>query len=285
MSPATGTRGTRSRPAASYAAARASANDGRGPSPRGSARRSSRAARPAPPFRRGTRARRLARRPRRPRSAASVALLRIPLAPRAPPSPPPPRPLDPRPGHVAARRRRRALEEIAVEQRDDRLRLRVTEAAVELEHPRTVVGQHQTRVEQPDERAPRWRARRAPAGAPPRRAPRPRRRRPDRGRVRAHPAGVRPSSPSYARLKSCAGTSGRAMRPSQIAKSDTSGPSRSSSTTMSRPTRQRAHRIVDLRLRAADEDALPCGEPVRLHDARWPCDRRAASRSARPPPP
>ena len=42
-----------------------------------------------------------------------------------------------------------------------------------------------------------------------------------------------PASPSNARLKSCAETSGSAERPSQIANSETSGPSRSSSTTTS----------------------------------------------------
>ena len=45
-----------------------------------------------------------------------------------------------------------------------------------------------------------------------------------------------PSSPSKARLKSCAGTSGIALTPSQIAKSETSGPS-SNSSTMKLPPR------------------------------------------------
>src|SRR4029077_3705323 len=41
----------------------------------------------------------------------------------------------------------------AGEQRSDRLRLRIAEAAVELEHARTLRGQHQPRIEQAHERS------------------------------------------------------------------------------------------------------------------------------------
>ena len=45
------------------------------------------------------------------------------------------------------------------------------------------------------------------------------------------PPVLAPSPPSKIRLKSCAGCSALAVRPSQIAKSETSGPSRNSSIT------------------------------------------------------
>ena len=84
-----------------------------------------------------------------------------------------------------------------------------------------------------------------------------------------------PSSPSKARLKSCAATSGSAVRPSQIAKSETSGPSRSSSTiTSPAAPLQRAHRLVDLGLRS-DRRRRPF-----LRRARPPSRRTAAARSA-----
>ncbi len=75
--------------------------------------------------------------------------------------------------------------------RQDRLRLRVAEAAVELEHARAVVGQHQARrrgVRRTASRAAR--ARRAPAGGRRRRARRLGVEQRD-GRVGAHAAGVR----------------------------------------------------------------------------------------------
>src|ERR687891_700267 len=53
------------------------------------------------------------------------------------------------PGERALRRRGERFEEVALEPWQDRLRLGVAEAAVELEHPRPVFREHQPRVEQP----------------------------------------------------------------------------------------------------------------------------------------
>ena len=82
-----------------------------------------------------------------------------------------------------------------------------------------------------------------------------------------------PSSPSWARLKSCDGASAIARRPSQIANSETSGPSSSSSITTSPPSAcDVAKPSVELVLGVADDDALPRGEAVGLDDARWTGD-------------
>ena len=119
----------------------------------------------------------------------------------------------------------------------DGLRLGITRSAVELEHPRTEIGgQHQTRVEQPDERAPTLgelgenrkvhrHSERVGLGCVD----------PEGRRVRAHPTGVRPLVAVVCPLEVLCRHERRAMRPSQIAKSDTSGPSRSSSARMSVP--------------------------------------------------
>ena len=45
------------------------------------------------------------------------------------------------------------LEQVALQPRQDRLRLRIPETAVELEHLRAVVGQHEARVEHAGERS------------------------------------------------------------------------------------------------------------------------------------
>ena len=83
-----------------------------------------------------------------------------------------------------------------------------------------------------------------------------------------------PSSPSKARLKSCADTSGSALRPSQIAKSEISGPSRSSSTTTSAPAARSARSASStLGLGPAHVDPFSRREPVRLHDTRRSGDR------------
>ena len=84
--------------------------------------------------------------------------------------------------------------EVALEARHDHLRLRVAEAAVELEHARAVGGQHQAGEEDADERrAAPARARRPRAGGSRRRAVPPRRAAEARDRrERAHAAGVRP---------------------------------------------------------------------------------------------
>ena len=140
-------------------------------------------------------------------------------------------------GCVALRGSREHLEKICVEQRDDRLRLGIAEAAVELENARAVRRSASVRRRAARRTARHaTRARRARARAPLRRAPPP----PtvpssETGAYAPMPPVFGPSSPSKARLKSCAETSGSAWRPSQIAKSETSGPSRSSSTTTSPP--------------------------------------------------
>jgi hypothetical protein len=54
--------------------------------------------------------------------------------------------------YLSGGRRRERGEEVAVQPRYDHLRLRVAEAAVELEHARPLRGQHQARVQQPGER-------------------------------------------------------------------------------------------------------------------------------------
>ena len=83
-----------------------------------------------------------------------------------------------------------------------------------------------------------------------------------------------PVSPSPIRLKSCAAPSGTARCPSEIANSETSRPSSSSSITTppSYCCTARSASSSSSR-RAADEYALPGGEPVRLHDARRPRHR------------
>ena len=53
---------------------------------------------------------------------------------------------------IPARGSGERLEQVALEQREDRLGLGIAEPAVELEHLRAFGGQHEPGVEQPDER-------------------------------------------------------------------------------------------------------------------------------------
>ena len=94
---------------------------------------------------------------------------------------------------IARRRGGERGEQVAAEQRQQRLRLRVAEAAVVLEHPRPVRGQHQPREERPDERMPAARELREdrPACTIDERARRVVAVEARNGRVRAHAAGVR----------------------------------------------------------------------------------------------
>ena len=168
--------------------------------------------------------------------ASAIAARRIPARPRARRSRRGGRERRRCAAEIAARGRGEQREQIGLEQRENRLRLRIAEAAVELEHPRAVRGEHEPRVEQARRTAHRdARARRARARGPLRRARRPRRRRARHGAYAPIPPVFGPSSPSNARLKSCADTSATASRPSHSANSETSGPSRSSSTTTSPP--------------------------------------------------
>ena len=74
-------------------------------------------------------------------------------------------------------------------------------------------------------------------------------------------------------MKSCAGTSGIASEPSQIAKSETSGPSSSSSTMNPPPSAVTALRASSSSAsRSADVDSLPGREAVRLHHTGRPGD-------------
>ena len=162
-------------------------------------------------------------------------------------------------------------EQVAVEQRQQRLRLGIAEAAVVLEHARAVGGQHEPREERPDEGAAARRelGQHRAAGEVDELA-RPRRRR-GRGPGRTSPCRrcSGPRSPSNARLKSCAGGSASAATPSQSAKTDTSGPSSSSSTTSGPPRpSSSASAGRDLVLRRADDDALSGRKAVRLEHAR-----------------
>ena len=79
-----------------------------------------------------------------------------------------------------------------------------------------------------------------------------------------------PVSPSPTRLKSWAGTSGTAVTPSVIANSDTSGPSRNSSTTTAPPGRARhAAGVFEGDLAVVGHDhALATGQAVVLDDVR-----------------
>ena len=79
-----------------------------------------------------------------------------------------------------------------------------------------------------------------------------------------------PASPSPTRLKSWAGTSGTAVYPSVIANSETSGPSRYSSTTTAPPARAR-HAAAWSRAACRSSvttTPLPAGEPVVLDHVR-----------------
>ena len=58
---------------------------------------------------------------------------------------------------LAGRRGGERLEQVPFQQRENRLRLGVAEAAVELEDPWPVLGEHEPGEEQPDEGRPaRW---------------------------------------------------------------------------------------------------------------------------------
>ncbi len=83
-----------------------------------------------------------------------------------------------------------------------------------------------------------------------------------------------PASPSYARLKSCAGASGSAASgsPLQTTSNESSGPARPSSITSVRPAspnaspeRYDAHGVARVGERLGDDDALARGETVGLH--------------------
>src|SRR5581483_8740459 len=87
-------------------------------------------------------------------TSAPVAALRV-VAPREDDRDrrlPPRRELDA--GDVAGRARGERLEQVAVEAGEERLRLRVPETAVELEHARAALGQHQPGEEAAGERRP-----------------------------------------------------------------------------------------------------------------------------------
>ena len=75
------------------------------------------------------------------------------------------------------------------------------------------------------------------------------------------------SSPT--RLKSCAGSSATTVEPSDRQNSETSGPSRYSSTTTcgARARQSRAWSMASSRSNVTD-DALARGQPVLLHDVR-----------------
>ena len=92
-----------------------------------------------------------------------------------------------------------------------------------------------------------------------------------------------PSSPSKARLKSCAGARATARAPSHTASSETSGPSSSSSMTSGPSNAAAAATRVQLLGRPADEHALARCEPVGLDDARRPSDRQRPGRRPRLP--
>ena len=162
-------------------------------------------------------------------------------------------------GEIACRRAGERPEQVAVDEREHGLRLGIAEAAVELEHARPVRGQHQPGEEQADER------RAALVQAPRERVVDVldelvdlRRREARYGAYEPMPPVFGPSSPSYARLKSCGGRARSRRRPSQIAKSDTSGPSSSSSIDdVAAESRARGGALVELRL-ACGTRRRPC---------------------------
>ena len=135
----------------------------------------------------------LDRRPPGSRSAASTTVTAAPAAT--------PRSIA---RELTGRRSGERGEQIAVEEREHRLRLGVAESAVELEHARAVLREHQAREEKPDERELRVaRARRARGDGSPRRAPRRHSASsPGTGAYDPMPPVFGPSSPSNARLKS-----------------------------------------------------------------------------------
>ena len=213
------------------------------------------------------------RRPRSPRSACRRRCAPGSRRPRARPSRRPRLPTASWPSQCALGGAGERLEEVALEARQDRLRLRVAETAVELEHARSVLGEHQAGVEEAGERRAALRELCEHGTVDrvdelvdlsPRRA--------------AAPASTSPSrrcsgpvSPSPTRLKSCAGASGAASRPSVSANSETSSPSSSSSITeLAAQGSRGAQAGVELLLGPADEDALARREPVGLDDARRP---------------
>ena len=91
-----------------------------------------------------------------------------------------------------------------------------------------------------------------------------------------------PSSPSNARLKSCAGGSGSDVR-AVAEREDRDLPALEQLLDDERLAegRRGRQRRVELLLRAADEDALARGEPVRLDHARRPRDRQRLGASER----
>ena len=177
------------------------------------------------------------------------------------------------------------LEQVALETRDQHLRLGIAEAAVELEHAGPVARQHQPGEQAPHERRapprelvddrPVDRARRAPR---PRRAPATARRRPCRrcsARCRRRRRACSPA-PAERHARRARRRARRARPPplEQLLDHD-------------RPAERRrpASAASSSSLGAADEDALAGGEPVRLDDAGRPRRRRARRRSARRPRP
>jgi len=181
---------------------------------------------------------------------------------------------------ITPRRCSEQLEEIAFEQRNDRLGLRIAEPAVELEDTRTVLGQHQAGVQQADERRSSRRElgenrnvdsldERKCIG---RAHTRDRRIRPHASRVRPLVAVEGPFEvlrrDERQRCAAVADREERDLRSLEELLDDH---------VACRPL-ERTHRLVDLGFRATDVYALSRGEPVGLHDARRPRDREPRRR-------
>src|SRR6266542_5433729 len=153
-----------------------------------------------------------------------------------------------------------SAEQIALEPRQNRLRLRIAETAVELEYPRAVLGQHQPGVEQSGEGRPALLDLRLAESR-------------DRG-VGAHAAGVRTRVPVADTLEIlCRGECDRAVAVGQREQRDLL-PFQELLDHDLVPERSGGPQArVELVLRPADEDALARGEAVGLDDARGPRDR------------
>ena len=96
---------------------------------------------------------------------------------------------------------------------------------------------------------------------------------PGRRRIRAHPTGVRP----FVTVERAFEVLCRDERPRNASVADREerhlGPvEKLLDEDVRSGSRQRAHGLVDLVLRSADEDALPGGQAVRLDDTRWSRD-------------
>ena len=178
---------------------------------------------------------------------------------------------------LAARAKER-IEQTALDAGEDRLRLGIAEAAVELDHVRAVLGEHEPGVEAAGERRPAAREL-AQDGAVDRLEDLVDGRRVGNRRERSHAAGVRAGVPVADRLvvAGCGQrdylVSGRdrehrELRPLEQLLDVERLPERLCG----------AQCRVELRLVAADPDALAGGEPVGLHDARRPRDGEHARR-------